>query len=317
MSTLLQFAGLEQARLPAGSLHLAIGMFDGVHLGHRSVIESAVHSARRSGGQAGVLTFWPHPSTLFRPGQPTALLMPAAMKRTVLARLGVEVVIEQNFSAEFAAVEARDFVALLRRHLPQLAAIYVGENWRFGRGRKGDVPVLVETAREAGLTVFSAPRLNYNGAPISSSRIRDLLVAGEMAEANAMLGYSYFTTGVVEQGRQLGRTVGFPTLNLPWEPELKPRYGVYAVEVSQGEKRPLPGVANYGLRPTVTQTNRPLLEVHLLEAPAPAYGDEITVHWLQFLRTEGKFGSVDELRQQIEKDRRNALDFFRKRGGNE
>ena len=317
MSALLQYAGLGQARLPAGPLHLAIGMFDGVHLGHQSVIEAAVHSARRSGGQAGVLTFWPHPSVLFRPAQPTPLLMPAAMKRTVLARLGVGVVIEQNFSAEFAAIEARDFVAFLQRQLPPLAAIYVGENWRFGRGRSGDVPLLVESARAAGLTVFSAPRLNYNGAPISSSRIREMLAAGEMAEANAMLGYSYFTTGVVEQGWQLGRTVGFPTLNLSWEPELQPRHGVYAVEVSRGQERPLSGVANYGLRPTVTQTKRPLLEVHLLGTPVPAYGDEITVHWLKFLRPEGKFGSVDELRRQIGKDRENALNFFGKRGGNE
>ena len=315
MSALLQFTGLEQARLPAGPLHLAIGMFDGVHLGHQSVIEAAVHSARRSGGQAGVLTFWPHPSTLFRPDQPTPLLMPVAMKHAVLARLGVEVVIEQNFSAEFAAVEARDFVTLLRRHLPQLAAIYVGENWRFGRGRLGDVPLLVETARPAGLSVVSAPRLNYNGAPISSSRIRELLAAGRIVEANAMLGYAYFTTGVVEQGRQLGRTVGFPTLNLAWEPELKPRYGVYAVEVSHGEKRSQ-GVANYGLRPTVGQSNRPLLEVHLLETSVPTYGDKITVHWLQFLRPEGKFGSMEELRRQIEKDRENALNFFQKSGGN-
>ena len=314
MSTLLQFAGLEQVRLPAGPLHLAIGMFDGVHLGHKSVIESAVRAARASGGQTGVLTFWPHPSTLFRPEQPVPLLMPAAMKRTVLARLGVDVVIEQTFSAEFAAIEASDFVALLRRHLPQLAAIYVGENWRFGRGRTGDVSVLMEAARQTGLTVFSAPRLNHNGAPISSSRVRELLAAGDMPEANAMLGYPYFTSGVVGQGRQLGRTVGFPTLNLAWEPELKPRYGVYAVEVSQGEKRSLPGVANYGLRPTVTQTNRPLLEVHLLEAPVPVYGDEITVHWLKFLRPEGKFGSVEELRRQIENDRENALKFFQKSG---
>jgi riboflavin kinase/FMN adenylyltransferase len=309
---LLQFAGLEQARLPAGPLHLAIGMFDGMHLGHQSVIESAVHSARRSGGQAGVLTFWPHPSALFRPDQPVPLLMPAAMKRTVLARLGVDLVIEQNFSAEFAAVEARDFVVLLQRHLPQLAAIYVGENWRFGRGRQGDVAMLVETARQAGLTVFSAPRLNYNGAPVSSSRIRELLVAGDMAEANAMLGYAYFATGVVESGRQLGRTIGFPTLNLAWEPELKPRYGVYAVEVTHGPKHSLKGVANYGLRPTVEQTTRPLLEVHLLESPVPAYGDEIAVHWLRFLRPESKFGSVEELRRQIEKDRQEALKFFQK-----
>ncbi len=311
MSALLQFTGLEQVRLSTGPLHLAIGMFDGVHRGHQSVIEAAVQAARRSGGQAGVLTFWPHPSALFRPAQPTLLLMPAAMKRTVLARLGVGVLIEQNFSAEFAAVEARDFVALLRRHLPSLAAIYVGENWRFGRGRKGDVAMLAETARPAGLTVFSAPRLNFQGTPISSSRIRELLAAGDMAGVNAMLGYSYFTTGLVEPGRQLGRTIGFPTLNLAWEPEMKPRYGVYAVVVSAGDKGFRKGVANYGVRPTVGQTNRPLLEVHLLEAPVPAYGDKITVHWLRFLRPESKFGGGEELRRQIEKDRENALTFFK------
>ena len=310
MSGLLQFAGLEQVRLPAAPLHLAIGMFDGVHLGHQSVIEAAVQSARSSGGQAGVLTFWPHPSALFRPDNPTRLMMPVAMKRAVLARLGVNVVIEQNFSAEFAAVEAGEFVPLLRRHLPQLAAVYVGENWRFGRGRKGDVSMLVEEARQAGVTVFSAPRLNYNGAPISSSRVRELLAVGDLTEVNAMLGYSYFTDGVVERGRQLGRTIGFPTLNIAWEPESRPAYGVYAVEVSMGLKKPLRGVANYGLRPTVGQTMRPLLEVHLLEPSSLTYGDKLTVHWLQFLRPENKFGSMEELRQQIENDRGNARRFF-------
>ena len=310
MSGLLQFAGLEQVRLPAAPLHLAIGMFDGVHLGHQSVIEAAVQSARSSGGQAGVLTFWPHPSALFRPDNPTRLMMPVAMKRAVLARLGVNVVIEQNFSAEFAAVEAGEFVPLLRRHLPQLAAVYVGENWRFGRGRKGDVSMLVEEARQAGVTVFSAPRLNYNGAPISSSRVRELLAVGDLTEVNAMLGYSYFTDGVVERGRQLGRTIGFPTLNIAWEPESRPAYGVYAVEVSMGLKKPLRGVANYGLRPTVGQTMRPLLEVYLLEPSSLTYGDKLTVHWLQFLRPENKFGSMEELRQQIENDRGNARRFF-------
>ncbi|HWA24066.1 MAG TPA: riboflavin biosynthesis protein RibF [Lacunisphaera sp.] len=309
---MLQFAGLEQARLPAGPLHLAIGMFDGVHLGHQSVIETAVHSARRSAGPAGVLTFWPHPSVLFRPDNPTRLLMPMAMKRAVLARLGVDVVIEQNFSREFAAVEAGEFVGWLRRRLPTLAAIYVGENWRFGRGRQGDVPALVEQARPAGLTVFSAPSLNYNGAPISSSRIRELLAAGAIDEVNAMLGYSYFTDGVVERGKQLGRTIGFPTLNIAWEPEARPAYGVYAVEVSAGLKKPLRGVANYGLRPTTEQTTRPLLEVHLLDSSSLTYGDKLTVNWLHYLRPEARFGSLEEMRQQIEKDRQNALKFFEK-----
>jgi riboflavin kinase/FMN adenylyltransferase len=313
---MIQCDGLEAARLPARPLHLAIGMFDGVHLGHQSVIEAAIHSAKRSGGIAGVLTFSPHPSVLLRPENPTPLLMPPAMKRAVLARLGVDVFIEQPFNRDYADIAAADFVPHLRRHLPHLAAVYVGENWRFGRDRAGDVALLVAEARKAGLAVYSAPRLNHNGAPISSSRLRELLTAGDLAGVNAMLGYTYFADGVVERGRQLGRTIGFPTLNLAWSPELKPRYGVYAVEVvTAQQKRPLKGVANYGLRPTVAQATQPLLEVHLLESSPLTYGDKLTVNWLHFLRPESKFGSLEELRRQIENDRKSALDFFAKASG--
>ena len=311
MSGLLQFDRLEHAVLPPGRpVHLAIGMFDGVHLGHQSVIAAAVHSARRSDGLAGVLTFWPHPSALFRPENPTPLLMPPAMKRRVLAQLGLDFVIEQNFSREFAGIDAREFVPHLRRCLPALSAICVGENWRFGRGRAGDVPLLLEEAGRAGLGVFSAPRLNHNGAPVSSSRIRELLAAGAIGEANRLLGYSYFAEGVVERGRQLARTLGFPTLNLAWRPELKPRFGVYAVEVPTTGKHPLPGVANYGLRPTVESAGEAWLEVHLLEPTSLVYGDKMTVNWLHFIRPESKFGGVEELRRQIAADRESARIFF-------
>ncbi|MBL9216122.1 MAG: riboflavin biosynthesis protein RibF [Opitutaceae bacterium] len=313
MTALLQFAGLENTALPPRPLHLAIGMFDGVHLGHQSVIESAIHSARRSGGLAGVLTFWPHPSAFFRPDHPTPQILAPEMKRRVLGGLGLDFLIEQPFTREFAAVEAAEFVPLLRHRLPQLAAVYVGDNWRFGRGRVGDVAFLVNAAPAAGLAVFSIPRLSHNGAPISSSRIRDLLATGAMAEANALLGYSYFAEGRVQPGRRLGRTIGFPTLNLAWEPPLRPRYGVYAVEVLAAGQPPAPGVANYGLRPTVeTAAVSPLLEVHLLEPTRLDQGDQMTVHWLHFLRPEAKFGSLEELRRQIARDRDNALSFHRK-----
>jgi len=312
VSALLQYDGLKGAALPDGALHLAIGMFDGVHLGHQSVIDSAVHSARRSGGLAGVLTFWPHPSALFRPDNPTQLLMPVDMKRRVLAKLGIDFVIEQNFSREFAGIEAKDFVSYLRQCLPQLSAIYVGENFRFGRGRAGDVAVLIEEAKRVGVAVFSAQRLKHNGAPISSSRIRELVAVGAIAEANALLGYSYFAEGVVEKGRQLGRTIGFPTLNLAWRPELKPRFGVYAVEVMDTTGKMLRGVANYGARPTVEATGQPLLEVHLLEESPLTYGDKLTVNWLHFLRPESKFDGLEALRVQIALDVENARHFFSK-----
>ena len=311
MNPIQQFAGLEQAVLPPGPLHLAIGMFDGVHLGHRAVIEAAVQSARRSGGTAAVLTFHPHPSVLFRPAQPTRLIMDLANKARVLHRLGVEVMITQPFTPEFARVAALDFLPWLRQRAPRLAAVYVGENFRFGQGRVGDISLLVAEGRKQGLTVFSAPRVNFDGEPISSTRIRALLEAGEVAAANALLGYSYFAEGPVVAGKRMGRTIGFPTLNVAWAPDLRPRFGVYVVRVAGAKAvTPLPGVANYGLRPTLEQAVQPLLEAHLLGECPFETGDAVTVKWLRFLRPERKFGGVDELRAQIARDRAEAAADF-------
>ena len=300
MSRTVQFASLEAAGgLPARPLHLAIGMFDGVHLGHRAVIDAAVQAARRSGGSAAVLTFWPHPSALFRPANPTLLIQEGPTKAAVLLTLGVEAVITQAFTPELAGIAADEFLPWLKRRLPHLAAVYVGENFRFGRGRLGDV-----SARPNAVSVFSAPRVSLDGEPISSTRIRRLLETGEMAAANALLGYPYFAEGVVTPGKQLGRTIGFPTLNIAWTPGLRPRCGVDAVRVS-GPKAviPLPAVANYGLRPTVEQATEPRLEVHVLGACPFAAGDAIRVEWARFVRPEMKFDGVEALRTQIEKDR--------------
>lgn len=306
-----QIEGLEQAALPDRPLHLAIGMFDGVHLGHRAVVEAAVHSARGGGGIAGVLTFWPHPSAIFRPESPTKLIQDAATKARMLLALGVDVVITQSFTPELAAVFAEDFLPWLKRRLPRLAAVYVGENFRFGQGRRGDVALLVASGRQHGVRVFSAPRVNLDGEPISSTRIRAQLEAGDIEAANALLGYAYVATGVVTPGKRLGRTIGFPTLNIPWSPELRPRLGVYAVQVS-GAKAPsaLPAVANYGLRPTVEETTEPRLEVHVLGECPFGEGDAVKVEWQRFLRPERKFASLDELRAQIAQDRRAAEAMF-------
>lgn len=316
MSEPRQFDGLERVELPRPAglgaaavrpVHLAIGMFDGVHLGHQSVIESAVHSARRCGGLAGVLTFWPHPSAVLRPDSPAKLLLSPETRRRLLAGLGIDFLVEQRFTADYARTTAREFVAVLKHCLPELEAVYVGENWRFGRGREGDVAVLIAEARAAGFAVFSAPRINHNGAPISSSRIRELVAAGEIEQANALLGYSYFCEAEVEPGRKLGRSIGFPTLNLPWAPSLAPRHGVYAVCVTGPDGRRQPGVANYGVRPTVERAGRPQLEVHVLGETNLTYGDRVTVQWLRFIRPERKFAGLEELKEQIARDRETAL----------
>ncbi len=310
MSQPAQFPGLEEVRLPARPLHLAIGMFDGVHLGHQAVIESAVHSARRCGGLAGVLTFWPHPSALFRPAARTRMLMSPEMKYRVLVGLGVDVVIQQPFTPEFARIEAGEFLPHLRRMLPQLAGVYVGENWRFGAGRRGDVRLLLASAGQHGVPVVSVPRIVCNGEPISSTRVRDCLEAGRVEEANLLLGYSYFAEGEVISGRRLGRSLGFPTLNVPWQPELQPRFGVYVVRIAGETEAARPGVANYGLRPTVAPAGGPLLEVHVLGACPFGPGMRVTVDWLKFLRPEQKFAGVEELRAQIGRDRALAEAYF-------
>lgn len=288
-------------------------MFDGVHLGHRAVIETAIQSARRTGGVAAVLTFRPHPSRIFRPQEPTRLIHDAATQAGVLAELGVDAVIFEPFTAEFARIEAGDFLPWLRGRLPGLAAVYVGANWRFGAGRSGDVACLVESARGTGLSVLSIPRVECDGSPVNSTRIRALLESGDVARAGALLGYRYFARGPVIEGRKLGRTLGFPTLNLAWSPEMAPRFGVYFVRVSGGGAS-LPGVANYGVRPTVGMESVPRIETHALGACPLAAGDVITVDWLDWLRPELKFPGIEALKTQIAADVDRARAYFAQRG---
>ncbi|HEY1109067.1 MAG TPA: riboflavin biosynthesis protein RibF [Opitutaceae bacterium] len=313
MPTAPYIDSLDRAVLPPQPLHLAIGMFDGVHLGHRAVVEAAVQSARAAGGLAGVLTFWPHPSALFRPESPTRSMQDPAAKAGLLRTLGVDVVIVHPFTPELAGVCGEDFLPWLKQRLPHLASVYVGENFRFGQGRRGDVALLVAEGRKHGIHVFSAPRVNLDGEPISSTRIRAQLAAGDIQAVNTLLGYTYFAEGTVRGGKRLGRTIGFPTLNVPWAPELAPRLGVYAVRVVGAKSAAaLPAVANYGVRPTVENTTEPRLEVHVL-GPCPyTEGDAVRVEWLCFLRPEMKFGSLDELRAQIARDRAGAEKFFQR-----
>lgn len=303
---------LEGLALPRRPLHLAIGMFDGLHLGHQAVVEAAIHGARRSSGISGVLTFDPHPSHLFRPDSPTRLLMPRAVKQAMLREMGVGLTIVHPFSREFAAIEAADFPGYVKTHLPSLAAIYVGENFRFGKRRIGDVPVLIAASKPLGLTVYSAERIKENGDPISSTRIREELVAGRIERVNALLGHTYRSVGAVQPGRQLGRTIGFPTVNLPWEPELPPRLGVYAVRARHlGGPRWMPAVANFGQRPTVENgTVKPLLEIHFLSHYDARPGDTIEALWEHFIRPEQKFDGLDVLKAQITQDRETAKKYF-------
>ena len=268
--------------------HLAIGVFDGLHRGHQIVLQEAVEDAHRGQGVPGLLTFRPHPSRLFRPSSPTKLLMPEFNKLWMLEKLGIRVVIIEPFTRELASIEAEDFLAHLLQFLPSLRAVYVGENFRYGHKRKGDAHALKEQGEARGVKVKSLSGLMDEDELISSSRIRSYLQSGFLQEANRLLGYHYFSFGEIIPGRKLGRQIGFPTLNMVWEPELCPAFGVYLVKVhdSKREGSTYEAIANYGLRPTVeTEPSVPLLEIHLLSETCPFQaGDEIYVEWLSFLR---------------------------------
>ncbi|MDR2512504.1 MAG: riboflavin biosynthesis protein RibF [Puniceicoccales bacterium] len=293
--------------------HLAIGMFDGVHLGHRAIIASALRAARETDGQVAVYTFAPHPSHVFHPENPIPQILDAPAKESRLRALGVERVFARPFTPEFASLDAPAFLELLQNEVPALASIHVGFDFRFGRARASDVRQLRELASALGISVVATPGVEAGGTRISSTRIRQLIANGDMQEAATLLGYHYEAQGTVRPGRALGRTIGVPTLNLVWEPELAPRHGVYVVQARVGS-RWFPGIANYGLRPTIETPDVacPLLETHLLADSTNVINEgfvescQLHVEWLRFIRPEKQFPTIEALRSQIAQDIREA-----------
>ena len=283
-------------------LHLAIGAFDGVHLGHRAVLHSAREAARADGGVVGVLTYDPHPSKVLRPESPVPLIFTRAQKDDRLTEAGAQLIHHEKFDRAHAGIEAAAFPKWLKQTFPHLKSLHVGANFQYGRGRAGNGETLIAHGAAEGLGVRLVAGVTLGDETVSSSRIRQCLAAGELALANAMLLRPYEAEGAIVGGRRLGRTIGFPTVNLAWEPELRPAYGVYAVEVIfSGEA--MPAVANYGQRPTVESGPvAPLLEAHILRGQAPTTGDAVRVRWVRRLRAEQKFADLGALRAQIAKD---------------
>ena len=287
---------------------LAIGMFDGVHLGHRAVLNLAADAARGDNGMTVALTFPEHPAKFLRPGKEPPLLMDSETKVRDLLDAGVDYVVMRPFGKALAEIPAEEFPVSLKDNIPSLRGICVGENFRFGQGRLGDAGTLRKIGEQLSLEVIVASSAVCGGVPVSSSRIRDALAEGEIKEVNAMLGRSYQVSGIVVPGKAKGSELGFPTLNLLWSPQARPAYGVYVVEATlAGANEAKPAVANYGVRPTVEGADvQPLLEVHLLgKEDFSSYqpGDELSVELLCFLRPECKFDSLDSLKTQIAADK--------------
>lgn len=289
-------------------LHLALGVFDGVHLGHRAVLGAAVEAARREGGMAGLLTFHPHPIRVIAPGKaPAMMLTTLTQKIDLVGRLGIEFFVALNFDAEMAAMEAADFLGRLCR--AELRTIAVGEDWRFGRGRAGDVGFLREQSAKHGYRLIAVPPVMAEGDRISSTRIRQAIRDGNLEAAKRMLGRPHSVRGEVLKGAQLGHKLGFPTANLSVAELQVPPDGVWAVRARIDHGDWMPAVANLGMRPTVGG-ERHLLEVHVLDFSKELYGREMEVEFVCRLRDERKFSGLDELKEAIGRDVQAVRGFF-------
>ena len=281
-------------------LHLALGVFDGVHVGHQAVIARAVEAAAREGGLPGVLTFDPHPIRVIAPNKaPTSLLETLAHKARVMEELGVKLFIPLHFDIELARMEASEFIEKLTA--AAVKTIAVGEDWRFGHNRGGDVNFLNQEAARRGFKLEAVAPVMHDGERVSSTRIRQAIRDGNLAAAEQLLGRPYAVAGKVIEGKKLGRTIGFPTANLATGEAQLPPDGVWAVRVILPDGRDLAGVANLGLRPTVGGDSRSL-EVHLLDFSCDLYGEELEIRFQKHLRPEIKFPSIDALRLQIQQD---------------
>lgn len=301
MQTIQSLRELEGISKP---LHLALGVFDGVHLGHQAVISEAVKAAKEHGGVAGVLTFEPHPIRVLAPHKaPRRILASIHHKEELLADLGIELLVVIPFTEEFARQEAEEFLAEMVAECPSLKTLAMGEDWKFGRKRYGDVALLKSFGSEHGVEVRSASSVRLDGDVISSTRIRQAIRDGNLRTVATMLGREYSILGTVVKGRQLGRTLGFATANLRVYNEQLPPDGVWVVEVTLADGSTFRGAGNLGLRPTVEgETGERLLEVHLLDFDGDLYGVDLEVHFLHFVRGEKKFESLDALKQQIAAD---------------
>jgi riboflavin kinase/FMN adenylyltransferase len=287
------FAELAAQEAP---LHLALGVFDGVHTGHQAVIAEAVKAARDSGGKAFVVTFSPHPIRVIAPEKaPTSLLATLDDKAEIVKALGVDGLLVIRFDTEFAKTGAEEFVRKICAG--NVATIAVGVDWRFGSKRAGDVEMLRRMGGELGFNLIAVPPVMWDGERISSTRIRQAIRDANFEAVEKMLGRPYEVSGTVIEGRKLGRELGFPTANLRLGDQQLPGDGVWAVEVDGSMK----GVANLGVRPTVGGGER-LLEVHVFGFSGDLYGKLLRVRFVKFIRSERKFASLEELREQIGKD---------------
>ncbi|QRM54467.1 bifunctional riboflavin kinase/FAD synthetase [Sinorhizobium sp. BG8] len=282
---------------------IAIGNFDGVHRGHQSVLDRALQIARERAIPALVLTFEPHPRTVFRPDQPVFRLTPAPLKARILEGMGFNAVIEYPFDRQLSQLSPHDFVDSVLLDWLHASHIVTGFDFHFGKGREGG-PAYLMAAGEAngfGVTLVDAFR-DENTSVVSSSLIRSMLCEGDVVGAAGELGYRFTVEQEVIGGKQLGRTLGYPTANMQLPPEAGLRNGIYAVRFRRADGTLHDGVASFGRRPTVDANGAPLLETFVFDYSGDLYGQVCSVSFFGHLRDELKFDGLDALVAQMKRD---------------
>ena len=292
----------DLAQLP-GPIFLAIGVFDGVHLGHQAVISTSANHAQAATGTPVVVTFDPHPEKILRPAAAPHLLTATQHKTRLIRELGVGHLLIINFDKEFAATAPENFIEQLATYSKPLREICVGHEWSFGKGRRGNLALLTKLGAQFDFEVVGIPAVKLrNGELVSSTAIRRAVEAGELAKAAEMLGRDYTILGTVVRGEHLGKKIGFPTANLSAHSEQFPPNGVYFARATLAGTV-YPGVVNLGYRPTVSSSkSERVLEIHLLDFDRDIYGKDIEVRFGHYLRPEQKFENLDALAKQIELD---------------
>lgn len=286
---------------------IAIGNFDGVHRGHRAVLERALELARSRDVPALVLTFEPHPRTIFKPDEPVFRLSPASLKARLLEAEGFQSVIEYPFDHDFSQRSADEFVKSILSDWLGASAVVTGFDFHFGKGREGGPAFLMEAGKRYGFDVALIDAFRDEGAEVvSSSRVRALLIQGDVAGAAGLLGYRYTVEAVVIKGQQLGRTLGYPTANMALPPETALKPGIYAVRFRRADGTLHDGVASFGYRPTVTENGAALLETFVFDFSGDLYGETCSVSFFGHLRDELKFDGLEPLVAQIKRDEEEA-----------
>ena len=306
------FHGTENANILKPTV-LTLGVFDGLHLGHQRIMQTVVERARQASAAATAITFDPHPRAVLYPESAPPLLQTLDQRLANLELLGIDQTIVIPFTREFASQPAEDFLSNIVHDRLHAREVYLGKGFEFGKDRGGNIELLREMSARLGFVADEVPEVQLRGMRISSSGIRKLLLAGRINLARRMLGRPYGVEGVIIRGNRRGHTIGFPTANLKPHNRVIPKYGVYATAtLIDGTWRR--SITNIGVRPTFEDATEPSIETYVFDFDGDLYGDVLRVRFLHRIRDERKFSGVDELKAQIGRDSRRAMNYFRHQG---